>query len=144
MYIILQYFHLRCSFKIHLTIMNFYKTLGKLVCYGSLLASVKWSLVFQKMFTTYEEKKVSSGKNVYWHLEVWRESRACGFLRALYHRQHSQRFLWMNRTGLLSLLFHAYSSPFSLARMRARLFLVRQFSIFRQLPVRRHLLGKKI
>lgn len=50
----------------------------------------------------------------------------------------------MNRTGLLSLLFHAYSSPFSLARLRARLFLVRQFSIFRQLPVRRHLLGKNL
>ena len=50
----------------------------------------------------------------------------------------------MNRTGLLSLLFHAYSSPFSLARTRARLFLVRQFSIFRQLPVRRHLFGKNL
>jgi len=48
----------------------------------------------------------------------------------------------MNRAGLLSLLFHAYSSPFSLARLRAKLFLVRQFSIFRQISVRRHLLGK--
>lgn len=42
--------------------MNFYKTLGKLVCYGSFLASVKRSLVFQKMFTTYEEKKSILGQ----------------------------------------------------------------------------------
>lgn len=104
---------------------------------------MKQSLVFQKVFTIYEKKKYILGlKCLLAPKSLKRASQACGFLRALYHRLHSQRDLWMNRAGLLSLLFHAYSSPFSLARLRAKLFLVRQFSIFRWISVKRHLSGK--
>lgn len=67
--------------------------LRKASIFDSKLVSVKQSLVFQKVFTIHEEKKkyILGLKCLLAPRSLKRASQACGFLRALYHRLHSQR-----------------------------------------------------
>lgn len=103
---------------------------------------MKQCLAFLKVFTINVKKYILGLKCLVAPRSLKRAAKACGFSRSLYHCLHSHRDGWMNRTGLLRLLFHAYSSSFSLAGLQAALFLAGWLSIFRWLPVNRHLLGK--
>lgn len=96
------------------------------------------------MFTTYEEKKCVLGlKCLLAPRSLKRESGLWFFEGTLSSPAFSKVSL-NEQNGITQPSIPRLFLSIFLGTMRARLFLVRQFSIFRQLPVRRHLLGKNL